>query len=117
MPSEKHSKVTDQSMEDEMEKWADYGISHVRYNYSGSHIVEVQVHEDRGSKLGSSTEMTRNKVVSEIEKGPTFVTITKSNGKWKRGEDVHIVKVQGVKYIRTDRNAVASDNLGDLPEF
>jgi len=100
-----------------MTKWADYGISHVRYNDNGTHIEKVKVREDLGDKFGPSEEMVRKEVVSEIESDTTFVTITKNNGEWNKGEDVHIVKVQGTKYIRTDRNARASDNLGDLPRF
>ncbi|MFW6116392.1 MAG: DUF3892 domain-containing protein [bacterium] len=100
-----------------MDKWADFGISHVRYDSSGMHITRVRIHKDLGDTFAPSQEMARSEVVLEIERGTTFVTITRSNGKWRKGEDVHIVKVRGVKYIRTDRNAKASDNLGDLPEF
>jgi hypothetical protein len=58
------------------------------------------------------------KVVSNIENDTTFVTILKTNdGKWKKGQDVQIVIITGVKYIRTDQNCTACDNPGNLPEF
>ncbi|GAI66234.1 unnamed protein product, partial [marine sediment metagenome] len=48
----------------------------------------------------------------------SFVTIFKSeDGEWKRGEDVHIIEVKGKKYIRTDKNEIDEDNLGELPEL
>lgn len=101
-----------------MTKWADYCISAVRYNSEHTHIVKVKVHVDSGDQIGSPTEWTRFEVVSTIENRKTFVTIARSSdGKWKKGEDVHIITVGGVKYLRTDANSKASDNLGNLPEF
>lgn len=101
-----------------MEKWADYGISAVRYDDERKHIVKVKVREDKGDKLGQAVEWTREQVVSAIEGGKTFVTVLKSDeGKWQRGQDVHTITVNRVKYIRTDQNRVASDNLENLPEF
>ncbi len=101
-----------------MTKWADYCISAVRYNEDKTHIVKVKVHSDNGDTIGNSSEWKREKVVTEIEGGTIFVTIFKStDGKWNKGQDVHIVKVNGIKYIRTDKNSRASDNLENLPEF
>jgi hypothetical protein len=101
-----------------MEKWADYGISKVRYNAERTHILKVKVHEDKGDTIGVATEWTRNEVVSAIERGKSFVTILRdADDKWKKGQDVHVITVNGVKYIRTDRNRRASDNLENLPEF
>jgi hypothetical protein len=99
-------------------KWADYCISAVRYNSERMHIVKVMVHVDNGDTMGSEREWLRSEVVNAIENRKTFVTITKSgDGKWKKGEDVRVVTVSGPKYIRTDANSKASDNLGNLPEF
>ena len=101
-----------------MDKWADYGISKVGYDDEQTHIVKVQVHEDKGDSIGVGEEWARSQVVSAIERGKTFVTILKSSDdKWCKGEDVHIVTVSGIKYIRTDQNCTASDNLENLPEF
>jgi hypothetical protein len=101
-----------------MTKWADYGISEVRYNQEKTHIVRVKVHVDNGETIGPPQEWMRGEVVTALERGKTFVTILKgSDGKWRKGQDVHIVTVNGVKYIRTDKNQRASDNLENLPEF
>ncbi len=99
-------------------KWADYCVSEVRYNTEHSHIVKVKVHVDNGETIGSASESQRSEVVNAIQNGNTFVTITRgTDGKWKKGEDVRTVTVNGTKYIRTDANSKASDNLGNLPEF
>ena len=101
-----------------MAKWADYCISAVRYNTEHTHIVKAKVHTDGGETIGSASEWMRSEVVDAIGRGKTFVTITRtSEGKWNKGEDVRVVTVNGVKYIRTDANSKASDNLGNLPEF
>ena len=101
-----------------MTKWADYGISAVRYNDDKTHITRVKVHIDNGETIGAESVMSRSEVVSSIEDGKTFVTILlSSDDKWKKGQDVHIVVVNGKKFIRTDKNARASDNLESLPEF
>jgi hypothetical protein len=101
-----------------MERWADYGISEVRYDEDQTHIVKVKVREDKGDKVGPPEEWARKRVVSAIEDGTTFVTILKrSDGNWHKGQDVHIITVRGEKYIRTDQNAEAADNLENLPEF
>jgi hypothetical protein len=101
-----------------MEKWADYGISKVRYSSERTHITKVQVHEDKGDTIGMAVEWSRNQVVSAIEHGKTFVTILEgADGKWQKGQDIHIITVDKVKYIRTDQNRRASDDLENLPEF
>lgn len=101
-----------------MAKWADYCISEVRYNTEHTHIVKVKVYPDLGDTLGDVTEWTRLDVVNSIGQGKSFVTIYKNpEGKFKKGEDVRIITVSGTKYIRTDANSKAADNLGKLPEF
>jgi hypothetical protein len=101
-----------------VDKWADYGISKVEYNKEWTHINRVLVHEDKGDSIGYGIEWARSKVVSLIESGKTFVTITKNNeANWNRGEDVRIITVKSTKYIRTDKNSTEADNLGKLPEF
>ena len=100
-----------------MAKWADYGISRVRYNEKHSHIVIVEARLDNVDTIGPPIEMVRETVVKKLKDGETFVTIPLKDGKYKKGEDVRIVKIIGVEYIRTDQNQKESDNLGEVPEF
>jgi hypothetical protein len=101
-----------------MNKWADYGISAVKFNYAHTHIDRVRVHPDNGDSIGASFEQSRMDVITAIKKGTTFVTIFKGNdGNWKKGQPVYIIKVNGVEFIKTVDNGKAVDNLDDLPEF
>lgn len=100
-----------------MAKWADYCISRVRYNEQHSHIVKVEGMPDNDDELGTKVEFLREDVVSKIGRGITFVTVTLNEGKYCKGEDVRIVRINSVNYIRTDQNQKESDNLGALPEY
>ena len=101
-----------------MAKWADFGISAVRYSGNKTGIEQVMVHEDKDTTIGSGVEKTRNQVITGMKGGQTYVTILKGDGdKWKKGQDVHIIVVDGEEFIRTDANKRKSDNLENLPEF
>lgn len=101
-----------------MAKWADYGISAVRFNPAHTHIDRLRVHPDNGDTIGSYSEYARADIVAAIKKGTTFVTIFKgSDGNWKQGQPVFIIKVGGTEYLKTVDNGKAVDNLDNLPEF
>jgi len=101
-----------------MAKWADFGISAVRYSTDETHIDKVKVHEDKDTTMGPGVEKTRKQVIAGMKLGQTYVTILKgSDEKWKRGQDIHIIVVDGEEFIRTDANQKKSDNLENLPEF
>ena len=102
-----------------MAKWADFGISAVRYNSEHTHIDKVRVHPDNGDSIGSATEYTRQSVIAAIKKGITFVTIIESadGKKWNKGQPVYIVEINGTEYIKTVDNKKEADNLENLPEF
>lgn len=101
-----------------MPKWADYGISAVRFNNAHTHIDRVRVHTDNGETIGTGSEYARADIVSAIKNGTTFVTIFKgNNGNWNKGQPVYIIKVNGAEYIKTVDNGKAVDNLDNLPEF
>lgn len=100
-----------------MAKWADYGISAVRYNAAHTHIDRVRAHPDNGDTIGVGAEYDRAVIVKAIKDGITFVTIMMSGGSWQKGQPVYIIKVNGVEYIKTVDNGQARDNLENLPEF
>jgi hypothetical protein len=100
------------------EKWADNLISAVRYNTAETHIEEVRVREDKGEKVGPASTEKRSTVVSRLESGYTFATIVKSTDEtWRFGSKVRIITVKGTKYIRSDNDETAEDNLEELPRF
>lgn len=101
-----------------MAKWADYGISAVRYNSSHTHIDLVRAQPDNDDAFGAIGEYPRADIVDAIKRGVTFVTITRGqDGNWQKGQPVYIIKVNGVEYIKTVDNGKAADNLENLPEF
>lgn len=95
----------------------DYYISEICYNKEHTHIVKVKMHPS--DNIDSSNIYTKLAVVEALEKGIVIYTMYKENdGKWYEGAKVRVVTTtSGNKYIRTDSNSTAKDNLGDLPEF
>lgn len=100
-----------------MAKWADYGISAVRYYPAHTHIDRVRIHQDNGDSFGPAAEHERATVVKAIKDGVTFITVPQTNGQWQKGQPVYIIKVNGVEYIKSVDNGQARDNLENLPEF
>jgi len=101
-----------------MEKWADYGISAVKYNGTGTHIDQVKVHKDKGNAIGDAELWSREQVILALENSYTFITILNyEHGIWDEGQKVSIVNVDGNKYIRTDQDQNPSDNLDNLPKL
>lgn len=101
-----------------MAKWADYGISAVRYSDGHQHIACIRAHRDNGDSIGLEEIYERSQVVAAINRGTSFVTILKSGeSKWLKGQPVIVVRINGVDYIKTTNNSQANDNLENLPEF
>ena len=98
-------------------KWADYLITAVRFNASGTHIDKVQIRPDEGDTAGASKDSSRAQVVAWIEAGYTFCTATRSDNKWKKGAPVKIVLIHREKFIKTKADGVKEDNLDNLPTF
>jgi hypothetical protein len=101
-----------------MDKWADYCISHVRYNHPKTHIEQVKVREDLGNSLGKPSTWKRKDVLDSLENHETFCTITLgTDDKWNHGDKVEIVTINGINYIKTSKDSAEKDNLGKLPIF
>lgn len=85
----------------------------VRYDSSKSQITQVKCYFN-----GMEIIKTKQDIVADIDiMGYLYITAYRANGKWWKGADVHVVSVDGIKYIRTDRNTKKEDNLGNLQEF
>ncbi len=101
-----------------MVKWADYCISHVRYNSSKTHIEQVKVREDLGDSLGEPSTWERADVLDSLRNNESFCTITEdTNNNWIQGAKVKIVTINGTDYIKTEKDSTEKDNLGKLPKF
>lgn len=96
---------------------ADYGITGIKYGSIGKYIEWFKVGKFNGSSFGMQENWLRSKVISEFEDGKNFITVLKQGDRLKKGLEISIVTVNGKKYIRTDNDNKASDNLKDIPEF
>ncbi len=102
-----------------MDKWADYLVSAVKTNPDQIHIDFVECHSDFGCVVCEDIILSRTDLISKIKKGGTYATVLRTPmGKWRKGQEVHLVTVEGKDFLRTDlKTTVASDNFDDVPEF
>lgn len=91
---------------------ADYYIIAVHYKDSDDTTFIEKV------KLYDGSEKLRSAVVTNIEDGQTVMTAVQgADGKYYKGAVVNVVKIDGIKYIRTDKNSTKRDNLDKLPTY
>ena len=101
-----------------MVKWADYCISHVRYNSPKTHIEIVKLRQDLGDSLGVPSTWERTDVLDTLRNKESFCTIIEgTNNKWNQGAKVEIFTISGTDYIKTVKDSTEKDNLGELPTF
>jgi hypothetical protein len=102
-----------------MAKWADYCIVGVRYAPDRKEIETVRMLPDTGSLLITGLIMARNQVLAGLQRGMTFTTALPDTEQMSyiKGQTIGAVTVDGCDYLRLDTNPIASDDLGDLPEF
>ena len=102
-----------------MDKWADYLVSGVRTGPDQKHIDSVECHSDFGCVVCENITLSRAELISNIKKGCTYATVFKTAiGKWRKGQEVRLVNVNGEDFVRTDsKNVEASDNFDDVPEY
>jgi hypothetical protein len=102
-----------------MDKWADYLISAVKTDSDQKLVNFVECHSDFGGIVCEHVILSRNELISKMKTGCTYATVFRTAiGKWRKGQDVHLVIVDCKEFVRTDlKNTVASDNFDDLPEF
>jgi hypothetical protein len=98
-------------------KWADYVITAVKFKKEKRHIEYVKVRLDDGAKLLAEQIILRADIISAIERDISFATAYQKDGLWHIGDNVGIVVVDNIQFIRTDGNSKEEDNLGALPEF
>lgn len=91
----------------------DYFISAKREDFLGR-ITHLKVHANQNGRPSSDySTQTKDQVVNSIESSKEYYTWYSN----KVGAKVNVVKVNGNKYLRTDRNETPKDNLENLPNF
>ena len=100
-----------------MVKWADFVISAVRYSSDHKYISEMKQHPDNDGDIGEGEVIDRSSVAANIKRGKKYSTVFNAGANWKIGNGIRTFITDGEFFIRADKNKVARDNLGQLPEF
>jgi molecular chaperone DnaK (HSP70) len=99
-----------------MDKWADYLISEVSYTPQRL-ISNVIRHKDTNTGIADGAPVDRITLISDIKHGLSHFTIYSNKDSWKKGDKIKIFSIDGNYYLRIDKNKVALDYLGSLPEM
>lgn len=101
-----------------MQKWADYLVSAVKTNPNQPRIESLEVHSDFGNMVCQTEILSRADIIASIKKGITYSTVFRTAmGKWRKGEDVRLVTLNGEDYLRTDTKSEAQDQFDNVPEL
>ncbi len=102
-----------------MDKWADYLVSAVRTSSDQKFIDSVECHSDFGCVVCENIVLSRGELILNMKKGCTYATVFRTAiGKWRKGQEVHLINVNGQDFLRTDtKSNLASDNFDDVPEL
>jgi len=101
-----------------MSKWANYGISAVRFDPQHTKVEKVIAQLDLEEIFGTPSEYARHEIVAALKRNFSFVTIfTREDGKWKKGQLLRIANINGAEYLKTADDGRAVDNLENLPSF
>ena len=99
-----------------MVKWADYLISEV--SYDPSHLIlKIKQHTDNGKTISLGEVVDRNTLVDNLGHGAKYMTLYNALEKVRIGKNVRYFRAYEHHYVRIDKNKVASDDLGDLPNL
>jgi hypothetical protein len=101
-----------------MPKWADYLISAVRFEQTGTtkYISYLKVHVDRGEEITSSELWTKEAVISALDNGKTFRTIILGNNGWQPGKDVCKIWISNSYHLQIQPEK-EFDNTDSMPTF
>jgi hypothetical protein len=101
-----------------LQKWADYLVSAVKTNPNQPLIDSLEVHSDFGNMVCQTEILTRTEVIANIKKGITYSTVFRTAmGKWRKGEDVRLLTINGADYLRTDTKSEPQDQFDNVPEL
>ena len=97
-----------------MTRWADYLISEV--SYDSNHLIsKIKRHRDDGNSISDGEIIDRTILADGLGHGTSYMTTYSALNKFRIGERVVYFRAFEHHYIRTDKNKVNSDNLGNLP--
>ncbi len=102
-----------------MLKWADFLISAVKSGPTQDCISYVEVHSDIGCVVCETFITSRAELIANLKKGCTYTTIIRTaSGKWRKGEDVCLVHVNGKDYVKAgSKECTPCDDFLTVPEL
>jgi len=101
-----------------MSKWANYGISAVKFNAGRKLVEQVVAQLDLETIFGTPSVFSRREIVAAVKKNFSFVTIyIREDGKWKKGQVLRLANINGHEYLKTVDDPEEADTLDNLPEF
>ncbi len=95
-----------------------YWVSGIRRNLDQT-IGHLRVHQNNGRSVGKVHTWSRQDVVQAVQqRSESFTAIYATADRiWREGEDVRLILVNNLPFLRIDANEIANDNLGRLPEY
>lgn len=82
-----------------------------------NHIHKVRIYRDSELPYGLDQTWNVQQVIDTINKGYNINTIINVNGRWQCGARVKVMNIGGNRFITTERDESAQDNLENLPKF
>jgi hypothetical protein len=68
--------------------------------------------------LANPLDYSRRTIIQSIENGDRWFTCLQTDqGAWQKELEIHVVEVDGEKFIRVDQEKIKADKLGELPGF
>ncbi|MDH5656501.1 MAG: DUF3892 domain-containing protein [Spirochaetia bacterium] len=96
-------------------KKAEYLISGVRMNPSGTQIESLRRHKAVSASLEDCDYISRSAILEDIKNGVNYATaFPDKDGNLRKGSAISIYKE---KYLRSNENNTEKDNLGSLPQI
>jgi hypothetical protein len=98
----------------------EYWITHVRVKEKRIEHVKAFMQTIEG--LSNSSMYDRNAVIQSIDNNDKWYTclLKEKQGArniWTLKAEIHVIEVDGEKFLRTDNNKSKADNLGELSSF
>lgn len=100
-----------------MDRKADLTIEKVKKDSSGN-IIEVKASIRVKDWSKGEVSLTKEDIIYLIEDGAIiFSRYVGKDGKFTMGAKINVISINNKKYLRTDPNKTAKDNLDNLPTF
>lgn len=94
-----------------------FEIVAVHYNDRHTRIESFQVKQIHTGLNIFEAPITIERMNLIVRFKTAWDLFVKDNPRDQNPVEVHLVNVDGYEFFRTDANSIASDNLGNLPEF